>query len=231
MADNNMENIQLIESGDGSHTLYHSALDETYHSTHGALTESRHVFIRHGLLPAAEGRPEVAVLEIGFGTGLNALLSLEQALQGTCTVHYHTLETYPLPPDLVANLNYGQYFSGELADLFTALHEAPWGETVRISERFHLTKHCVALQDFAPTVAFDVVYFDAFAPRKQPDMWEMDALERAVRPLREGGIFVTYCATGQLRRHLKALGLRVEKLPGPPGKREMTRGLVVSSES
>jgi tRNA U34 5-methylaminomethyl-2-thiouridine-forming methyltransferase MnmC len=219
-----MENVRLLESGDGSHTLYNAQLDETYHSTHGALTESRHVFIAHGLVPFLEKQPEAAVLEIGFGTGLNALLSLEKAVEMGKKITYHTLETFPLPAEVVNGLNYSQYFSPTLFEPFLAMHQAPWnGETV-ISENFLLTKLNTPLQEFSSSVLFDVIYFDAFAPRKQPEMWSAENMEKAIRNLKKGGIFVTYCATGQLRRDLKTLGLEVEKLPGPPGKREMTRG-------
>lgn len=213
---------RVIITDDGSHSLYHTALNETYHSRHGALTESQHVFIQHGLAQVpASGRP-IHVLEVGFGTGLNALLTWRYARNQNCAVHYTTLEPFPLEEDTWRLLNYGTSLNAEAE--FVTLHQASWNEPHALDFCFTLLKVKTAVSDFdAPGPMYDVVYYDAFAPDKQPDMWSEEILSVVTGQIRPSGILVTYCAKGQVRRTLRALGMTVESLPGPPGKREMTR--------
>lgn len=217
--------IEVILTKDGSHTLLHTELNETYHSIHGAVQESLHVYIRHGLdFKIGQHFQEIAVLEIGFGTGLNAWLSTRRAIDSTCSISYRALEPFPLAESIWSVLNY----AGDPADqgLFTKIHRANWDELASITPGFRLLKINKGIRDVALlTSAFDVVYFDAFAPEKQPDIWQVDVLEKVVAGMKTGGALVTYCAKGQVKRDLKRVGLTVETLPGPPGKREMVRAI------
>jgi tRNA U34 5-methylaminomethyl-2-thiouridine-forming methyltransferase MnmC len=218
--------IELITTGDGSHSLLNTTLDETYHSRHGALQESKYVFIKQGLDFFIEKtlNKQASILEVGFGTGLNAWLTLQAAQTKSISISYTTLETYPLSPTVWPHLNYAA--GSEFEKGFRDLHEAEWNKAVGITPHFTLHKVEQSLQHFeAGEKRFDVVYFDAFAPNKQPELWEAPVLEKVVRLLHTGGVFVTYCAKGQLKRDLKSFNLMVESLPGPPGKREMVRAI------
>ncbi|PJJ53103.1 tRNA (5-methylaminomethyl-2-thiouridine)(34)-methyltransferase MnmD [Hymenobacter chitinivorans] len=218
--------VEVRTTADGSSTLYVPALDEHYHSTHGALQEAMHVYLAAGLEPAlTRGPGPVRVLEIGFGTGLNALLTLQRSLTASQIIEYDTLEKYPLPPAVIQSLGVERYvLNPELRAYHEYLHAAPWHEAVHLTEHFVLRKMPAALQDTAlPAQHYDVVYFDAFAPEKQPDMWTEAVFEQLFAATAPGGVLVSYCAKGSFRRSLKAAGWLVEKLPGPPGKREMTR--------
>ena len=223
--------VELRETADGSATLFVPALNEHYHSRHGARQESKHVFIRHGVWPrleAGEGleRP-LRVLEVGLGTGLNALLTLEAAFAHGATVEYDGLETFPLPPAVVAALQPEWDERGEpLAGLFAELHAAPWGQRTALLPGLELLKINEPLQTVALTPEhYDLIYFDAFAPEKQPELWTEELFAKLYAASAAGATLVSYCAQGQFRRNLRAAGWLTEKLPGPPGKREMTRAL------
>ena len=218
-----MDDLEIITTSDGSHTLRSTLLNETYHSKHGAVQESKHVFIRHGLQHFHEVQKSgnISILEVGFGTGLNALLTLQYATAHHLSIRYTTLEAYPLQEEVWGKLNYA--VSAEDAGLFSALHAAPWERDVLLTPAFTLLKRKTTLQDSVITEACDIVYFDAFAPSVQPEMWTFDVLKKVTASLRPGGVFVTYSAKGQLKRDLRNLGLEVETLPGPPGKNEMVR--------
>lgn len=222
-----MSSIQIITTGDGSHSLLNTHLNETYHSRHGALQESAHVFIKSGLeFIDQEYSPEVInLLEIGFGTGLNALLTLRHVHEANHKVFYTALEAYPVNEDVWSQLNYCAtmpMFKGS----FIKIHQAAWNEQVEIHPAFYLIKREIALQQavFQDDI-FDLVFFDAFAPNKQPEMWEAGILKKIARWMKKSGVFVTYCAKGQLKRDLRDAGMVVESLPGPPGKREMVRAI------
>lgn len=219
-------NIKIIKSEDGSHTLYNEELKETYHSTKGAVTESQHVFIRNGLNVVAPGKESVKVLEIGFGTGLNALLTLKESRLLKKKVAFHTLEPFPLPREIYTALNYPAFVEGVAREDLNALHEAEWNAPGYSEKFFELYRYKVRLEDFVTSQLFDLVFYDAFAPSKQQDIWELSNLEKVYRMLAPGGVLVTYCASGQFKRNLKAAGFKVETLPGPPGKKEMTRGII-----
>ncbi|WP_236612960.1 tRNA (5-methylaminomethyl-2-thiouridine)(34)-methyltransferase MnmD [Cesiribacter andamanensis] len=200
-------------------------LNETYHSHHGALQESQYVFIRQGLDAWREQHADarsLQVLEIGFGTGLNALLSLQWAKRHGVQLRFTTLEPYPISLALVQELNYADLLGGQ-ADMLR-LHEASWEEDVIIEDSFVLHKTTTPLQeiDFSSS-SYDVVFFDAFAPSKQPELWEKPLLAKVAAALATEGLFCTYCAKGQLKRDLNSLALTVETLPGAPGKKEMVR--------
>lgn len=224
-----MNNIQIITTSDGSHSLLNTELKETYHSVHGALQESIHVFIKNGFdffCERSHSSP-IKILEVGFGTGLNTLLTLEKASEVKRDVHYTTIEPFPLPENIWSKLNYGSESS---TNYFAKLHHADWSADVSITPYFRLLKIKDSIQqiDLSP-LFFDVVYFDAFAPNKQPEMWDILALQKVADAMKPQGILVTYCAKGQVKRDLKKTGLAVETLQGPPGKKEMTRATKLSA--
>lgn len=221
------EKVKIITTEDGSHSLYHEDLKETYHSFHGAYRESLHVFLLYGLdswLANNPNRYPLRVFEVGFGTGLNAWLTLVWAEQYQIPVLYHTIEPFPLSEEVYSQLNFIHQNDAiwHYHKYFDALHKAPWNEGGPLSEYFNFKKDQVSLED-AQLYPSDVVFFDAFAPSKQPELWEKNMLEKVTKSMRPGGLFTTYSAKGQLKRDLRDLGLEVESPPGPPGKKEMTR--------
>jgi tRNA U34 5-methylaminomethyl-2-thiouridine-forming methyltransferase MnmC len=221
-----MNNLQLIVTGDGSHSLLNKALDETYHSRHGAVQESQYVFINRGFdfFVERNSATSLSILEVGFGTGLNAWLSQQRATALGIQVHYTSLETFPLSAALWASLNFTT--ESDEKKIFEKLHEVEWNREVIINPCFCLQKVEESFQHFEPSnKRFDLIYFDAFAPNKQPELWEMAVLQKVYSMMAENGVFVTYCAKGQLKRDLSTIGLCVESLPGPPGKREMVRAI------
>lgn len=225
-----MQKSVLKLTDDGSHTLYMQEMDECYHSTKGAIQESQHVFIHAGLMKCEKN--EIRVLEIGFGTGLNALLTLLNSTdmrQGKhVKINYMAVELYPVPFEQAVALNYPELLpdaSRDVRAVFEQMHAASWNETIEIDEHFALTK---LKTDFTGTnfdALFDVIYFDAFSPEKQPEMWRENMFEKLYRHAAQGAVLTTYCAKGVVRRTIQAVGFTVERLPGPPGKREMLRAI------
>ncbi len=209
-------------TADGSATIYLPALDEHYHSVKGALTESEHIFRDCAYLHRAAMRDKstLRLLEIGFGTGLNAAVTAMAATDDS-KVHYHTMELYPLTLDEVTSLGYGKLLDPELLQ---RLHLAQWNTAEVITPHFTLEKmRCDLLTTQLPS-DIDVVYFDAFAPEKQPEMWSGDVFERLYAAMACGGVLTTYCAKGAVRRLFESVGFSVERLAGPPGgKREILR--------
>lgn len=214
--------ITLEPTADGSNTLYVPELNEHYHSVKGALTESAHIFIQMGLNHAQAANPRV--LEIGFGTGLNAFLTLLEAEKIQRAIHFTSIERFPLSEDIVRELAYPETIAPEESEKFYALHAAPWNQEVKISPYFTLHKIEGDFTRFSFCEYYDVIYFDAFAPEKQPEMWSQPLFDSLYRQMNLGGILTTYCAKGVVRRMLQAAGFTVERLPGPPGgKREILR--------
>lgn len=221
--DENNEVVKMIVTEDGSHSLFVPGLNETYHSRHGAVQESEHVFIQMGLMHVLQHTRDIRLLEVGFGTGLNIWLTLK-ALQGKAvSAHCTSLETFPLPEETYRLLNFADKAQESLRDAFLNMHHAAWNEPVRIEEDFILEKVQTTFQDFATYKKFNLVYYDAFGPPVQPEMWELPIFEKMATLMNQGGVLVTYCAKGQVRRNLEAAGFHVERLKGPPGKREMLR--------
>lgn len=219
--------VKIITTEDGSHSLFVPEINETYHSFHGAYRESVHVFMLYGLEAWYMRNPNkfpIRIFEVGFGTGLNAWLSLVWAEQYKVPVLYHTIEPFPLQEEVYEQLNYTEVDDSiyHYAPFFQVLHEAPWNKGDIVSEYFNMKKDETTLEE-AVLYPSDVIFYDAFAPNKQPELWTKEMLFKAVDTLNPGGVIVTYCAKGQLKRDLKDLGLEVETLPGPPGKKEMTR--------
>ncbi|MFN5441073.1 MAG: tRNA (5-methylaminomethyl-2-thiouridine)(34)-methyltransferase MnmD [Flavobacteriia bacterium] len=213
---------ELRLTADGSPTLYVPELDETYHSMHGSVQEARHVFIENGLRFVATKSKQVNILEVGFGTGLNALLTALHAKENAIHINYVGLEAYPVEEAIWKEINY--HTDAEARSLYTKRRAHPFGETISIELNFSLFKEAKLIQDWVANGPFDLIYYDAFGPRAQAEMWDLPIFEKLYSLLNVGGALVTYCAQGQFKRHLKSLGMRVENLPGPPGKREMTRG-------
>ena len=218
------ESIEIIITEDGSHSLKNTELDETYHSIHGAIQESEYVFIKAGLeYVLQKGQEQISILEIGFGTGLNAFLTFLH--QNNASIDYTTIEAFPIPEETYLQLNYARRLKADPKNLM-ALHEAKWDQQMQISSGIKLKKIEGKIQDTSlPPNYFDLVYFDAFAPAKQPEMWELEIFEKIAASLKPGGILVTYCAKADFKRNLKFLDFEVESLPGPPWKFEMVRAL------
>jgi tRNA U34 5-methylaminomethyl-2-thiouridine-forming methyltransferase MnmC len=216
-------NAELRMTDDGSHTLYVPALDEHYHSHFGALTESKHIFINAGL--ASLKSKKVSILEIGFGTGLNALLTAMYAEDNKVTIHYVTLEKYPLDSSLLSRLNYPIITGTADRELFESIHNAPWEKPVNLTPWFTLEKRLTDLTSMSVEGLYDLVYFDAFGPGKQPEMWSREVMQKIAAITHLESVFVTYSAKGDLKRILRALGFEVALLPGPPGKRVITRAV------
>lgn len=223
-----MAESALFETQDGSHSLMSEAFGVSYHSKYGAIQESRHVFIEAGLYPAMADKNKLRIFEMGFGTGLNAFLSLLIAEKQKKHLFYETVESHPISNEQVHLLNYPTILTGigvdNKATDFIALHQSSWNKVVELKPSFSLLKWNKRIQDSPLTGGYDVVFYDAFAPSSQPELWEEAVISKVVNAMNPGGIFVTYCAKGVFKRLLKSLGLKVEGIPGPPGKREMTRG-------
>jgi tRNA U34 5-methylaminomethyl-2-thiouridine-forming methyltransferase MnmC len=216
--------IEITE--DGSHTLYVPELNERYHSAHGAVQESLHIYLEVGLHHC--GKQEINLLEIGFGTGLNAFLTLLDAEKSGKTVTYTALERYPVSFAEAEMFNYSELLNSAREDTFLQLHSSAWGEWVDITPAFRLKKlqtDAGRLEEFQPDTHFDVIYYDAFAPEKQPRLWTAEIFDRLYALSNPGATLTTYCAKGAVRRMLQSAGYRVERLPGPPGKREILRAV------
>ena len=216
---------QLIVTGDGSHTIFVPGMNEHYHSIHGAVQESQHIFIKNGFETVQSGY--VNIFEAGFGTGLNALLTAVRNIECGKKVNYVTVEKYPLPVEIISFLNYWQFAGKEGEKIFRLLHSAPWDEEFYINENFRIKKIRDDLTVMALRGNYDLIYFDAFGPDKQPDMWSDDVFSKISSVTEKEGIFVTYSAKGEIKRRLKANGFEVSLLPGPPGKRQMIRAVKI----
>ncbi len=216
--------MELIVTGDGSHTIFIPEMNEQYHSVNGAITESEYVYIDKGFRFCSANNP--TVFEVGFGTGLNCLLTLAEANRMQRHTKYISIEKYPLETEMVQKLNYENLLPGT-RDFLKKIHQAPWNEAIKISDFFTLKKLQADLLNyqFEKDDKADVVYFDAFGPDKQPEMWTPAVFSAIFKFTSENGIFVTYSAKGEVRRQLAASGFAMERLPGPPGKNQMLRGI------
>jgi tRNA U34 5-methylaminomethyl-2-thiouridine-forming methyltransferase MnmC len=219
--------VERVTTEDGSHTLFVPGLNEHYHSVHGAVTESQHVFIASGLNALNSVISPVRILEIGFGTGLNALLTQIVSETRAKATEYTALEPFPLPEDLWKELNYARHFCAvDYSRVFGHIHLADWEKRETISPHFSLRKIKRRLEEFDPGKEnCNLIYFDAFGPDVQPELWSEANFRKLFESLVPGGILVTYSVKGSVRRALKAAGFAVEKIAGPPGKREITRAL------
>jgi tRNA U34 5-methylaminomethyl-2-thiouridine-forming methyltransferase MnmC len=221
--------VELKVTGDGSHTLFVPELGEHYHSVYGAIAESRHIFLKAGFGYIHNRLENIKILEIGFGTGLNALLTYIEAINSGGNVEYTTIELNPLDEPIYSNLNFFDFidYPGS-REIFLHMHQSPWNEALKISSSFHLRKIKISLHDYLPDEEiFDLVYFDAFGPDVQPEMWTLEVFEKMAVCLKKEAILVTYSTKGTVKRNLASAGFRIEKLPGPQGKREILRAFKI----
>jgi tRNA U34 5-methylaminomethyl-2-thiouridine-forming methyltransferase MnmC len=218
-------NPQLIITKDGSHTLYLEELDETYHSRQGSIQESQYVFIQQGLEYIFSNKKNITLVEVGFGTGLNTWLTyLAICNRLDVNINYIAIEPFPLSMPIIHQLNFPDQFENKnYSQLFYQLHEADWNQPIKLNSHFIFQKIKTSWLDYKADQKIDLVYYDAFAPSKQPEMWERKNFEKVKKQLNIDGCLVTYCAQGIFKRTLKELDFKIEILPGPPGKREMVR--------
>lgn len=220
---NNPITRKLVETLDGSYTFEIPSLKECYHSRHGAIREAKHVYLQQGLQYCiAKGKTTIDLLELGFGTGLNAFLTLLHCQKEKIKVHYIALEAFPLSYEDALQVNYAEQIPADLR-LFQKIHQVPWNKAVAVTSFFTITKIKQQFEFFEAKHAFDLIYFDAFGPRVQPELWTEMMFQRMHTALRNSGVLVTYSAKGSVRRAMQAVGFTAEKLQGPPGKREMLR--------
>jgi tRNA U34 5-methylaminomethyl-2-thiouridine-forming methyltransferase MnmC len=217
--------LQIIQTADGSNTIFNSKVGENYHSKHGALQESQHVFLKSGLqyFLSVKEASQVTILEVGLGTALNFLLSADFCTKHQIKLDYVGIEAFPLNTEMISQTGYQQYVDAELWNSFLGLYPSTINHKVKINAFCELELVHRDLLNFDSPQLFDLIYFDAFAAIHQPEMWSEEAIAHTVSFLKTGGVFVTYAITGNLKRQLKALGFTVEKAPGAPGKREMLR--------
>ncbi|WP_268223225.1 tRNA (5-methylaminomethyl-2-thiouridine)(34)-methyltransferase MnmD [Sinomicrobium oceani] len=213
---------KIVKTADGSTTIHLEEWDEHYHSVHGAIQEAYHVFIKNGLDLVGEDR--ASVLEIGFGTGLNAFITYIEASGRGGKLEYTGVEAYPVSAEELEQLNYVRELGAETQTaVFEKMHRVPWGGFHEIAEGFSLRKRQQTFAEIDDQNDFDLIYFDAFGPRVQPELWTEEIFAKMYDALKQGGVLVTYSAKGSVRRAMQAVGFEVERLPGPPGKREMLR--------
>lgn len=220
-----MDHLSFTTTSDGSKTLYNEKVGENYHSRHGALQESKHVFLGSGLTHFLENKKEktVSVLEVGFGTGLNFLVSADYCSRNDIELNYTGIEAFPLALELISQTGYNEYVSKDLWDTFLQIYPQAFSQPCEINNQCTLQIIEEKLLDFNSNQQFDVVYFDAFAAVHQAEMWNLESLSHVSKFIKTGGVFVTYAITGELKRTMKSLGFSIEKAPGAPGKREMLR--------
>ncbi len=217
---------EIITSDDGSHSLQIKNSETTFHSRRGAIQESRHVFIDAGLRYFKAAHPSaksIKIFEAGFGTGLNALLTAIAALELKTSIEYHSIERHPLPGSLFFKLNYADALNA--FELYKAITQTGWNQLVFITPFFKINKIHADLTAFSFHEKFDIIYFDAFAPNDQPELWTEMMFSKIFEALNPGGVLVTYCSRSSVQKALKNAGFVVEKLVGPPGKREMVRAI------
>nr|WP_067056144.1 tRNA (5-methylaminomethyl-2-thiouridine)(34)-methyltransferase MnmD [Mucilaginibacter sp. L294] len=227
--DQSASHLQIVTTADGSNTIYNALVGENYHSRNGALQESLHVFVQSGLEYFLENsntnNNDVSILEVGFGTGLNFLLTANVCTQQQINLIYTGIEAYPLTDEMLSQTGYGQYVPAPVWQSMLQNYRASLKSLTQLNNYVQLQIAPTALADFTSLIKYDIIYFDAFAVAHQPEMWSEEAITHTLKFLKPGGVFVTYAITGNLKRTIKALGLKVEKAPGAPGKREMLRAV------
>ncbi len=213
-------NIEIVETGDGSSTILQKLLNVTYHSIHGSVQESNHVFIKEGI-EKLKDKTKITIIEFGFGSGLNALLSYKFAQLNQVEIQYFTFEKFPIEMEIYSQLEFG--FNKEEFAIYLKMHESIWEKEIQLSPFFTFKKLNVDFMDCDFENSADIIFYDAFAPNVQPELWTQEMFSIVYKALKENGFMVTYCAKGQVKRDLRAVGFFVESCPGPLGKREMTK--------
>ena len=212
-------------TSDGSKTIYLKELNEQYHSIHGAYQESKHVYIESGLktfLNLYPNKSHISIMEVGFGTGLNAYLTAIESIKSSQNISYYGIEAHPVKSSEIKALAY-EKFIGSYSSVFHKIHDCVWGKKCKISSTFYMIKKLDFFSNISYNDLFDIIYFDAFGPRVQPELWNTSILKIMYNALKSKGILTTYCSKGSVRRNMEAIGFKVERLPGPKGKREMLR--------
>lgn len=218
-----MSEQEIRLTSDGSPTLLSKRFGVTYHSIHGAIQESEHVFINAGFRYFSEPQA-LSILEIGFGTGLNAYMTYLENQKTDKQLSYTGIEAFPVGKEQLAALNYPELLNKEeTAAIFKQMHHCPFGQSVQLAKNFIFEKRLMKFEELEDQSMYHLIYFDAFGPASQPELWGEELLQKMYDALLPGGVLVTYCAKGVVKRTLKAIGFSIEALPGPPGKREMTR--------
>ena len=220
-------NLKIIKTSDGSDTIYNSELNETYHSLHGSVNESNVVYIKNGIefYLDQNRKKNIKILEIGFGTGLNFLLTYIFLEKRKEKILYHTLEPFPLQNDIIKKLNYIKKVGDKYLEIFQLSHSTESNKINNLSDRIEFVKSKNLLEEIKLKDNYDIIFYDAFAPSKQPSIWKKENLEKIYSHMNYDSILVTYCSSGQFKRDLKSIGFRVEVLPGPRGKKEMVRAI------
>jgi tRNA U34 5-methylaminomethyl-2-thiouridine-forming methyltransferase MnmC len=216
---------QIITTSDGSHTIYVPELNEHYHSVHGAVQESEFIFIKNGF-DTCYADP-LNIFEVGFGTGLNALLTAIKSNTGEREVYYTSIEKYPLTDKIINSLNYNRFAGIDGKEIFKKIHSSQWDINVNICTNFNLTKVSGDLTEKPLSGKYDLIYFDAFGPDKQPEIWTQEIFSRIAAITKKDGILLTYSAKGEVKRNLRACGFDVKLFPGPPGKRQIIRAVKI----
>ena len=220
---------EIITTSDGSKTIHIPEWNEQYHSKHGAIQEAYHVFIKHGL--DLFQNQNISILEIGFGTGLNAFITYIESAKRNLEIEYVGAEAYPIVMEEVLKLNYvSELRANDLKKVFDQMHQTKWGVKDDLRKGFSMLKRKQFFQEIDDVNKFELIYFDAFGARVQPELWSVEIFQKMINALKVGGVLVTYAAKGSVRRAMLEVGFSVEKLPGPPGKREMLRAMKVSSD-
>ena len=224
-------NRKIITTGDGSKTIHIEEWNEQYHSTHGAINEAKHVYIKHALLFYVEQfvskplKKPISILEIGFGTGLNAFLTLIEAKKQNLQITYTGVEAFPVLNEEIEALNYVELISKKHKKEFQKIHAYSWDEIVEITENFNLKKEKKFFKEISNISEFDIIYFDAFGPRTQPELWTQDIFELLFKASKSNAVLTTYSSMGSAKRAMKTVGFEVERLEGPPNKRHMLRAV------
>ncbi|UPT70430.1 MAG: tRNA (5-methylaminomethyl-2-thiouridine)(34)-methyltransferase MnmD [Flavobacterium sp. JAD_PAG50586_2] len=212
---------EIIQTNDGSTTIHLPEWNESYHSKHGAIQEAYHVFIKNGL--SLKQGQAIAVLEIGFGTGLNCFITYLEAKKNQQQIDYVGVEAYPVRQEEALQMNYPKEIEAGETPLFNQMHESDWEQRISLSDNFSLTKRQQFFQDITDENTFDLIYFDAFGFRVQPELWSEEIFAAMFRALKPNGVLVTYACRSSIKKAMLSAGFSVEKLPGAPGKREMLR--------